>query len=71
MTTSDKYSCSNRENLPLPIQTQLSGKLKSFSENFIAFLEYTLNLEYFEKNEPHSSSISEIIDSERLAYLNA
>ena len=68
----DKYSCSNRENLLLTIQIQLSGKLKSFFGNFIAFLQCTLKLEhFFQKNEPHSSSISEVIASERLAYLNA
>ena len=39
---------------------------------FIAFLEFTLNFEHFEKkNEPHSLSLSEVIDSERRAYLNA
>ena len=69
LTTFGEYSRRNRENLPLPIQIQLSGKLKSFSHNFIAFLECTLNLEHFEKKEPHSSSISEVIDSERPAYL--
>ena len=38
----------------------------------MAFLECTLNFENFEKkSEPHSSSISEVIDSERRAYLNA
>ena len=37
----------------------------------IAFLECTLNLQQFEKNEPHSLSISQVIDSERRAYLNA
>ena len=51
---------------------QLSGKLKTFSGFFIAFLESTLNFEHFEKkNEPHSSSISEVIDSQRRVYLNA
>ena len=42
---------------------------------FIAFLESTLNIEHFEKkkikkNEPHSLSISQIIDSDRRDYLN-
>ena len=49
LTTDDKYSCSNRENLPLPIQRQLSEKLKTFSKFFISLLECTLNLEHFEK----------------------
>ena len=33
-------------------------------------MESTLNFEHFEKNERHSSNISEVIDSERRAYLN-
>ena len=71
LTADDEYSRSNRKNLLLPIQRQLSKKLNTFSQFFIAFLECTLNLEHFEKkNEPHSSSISEVIDSERRAYLN-
>ena len=71
MTSKYEYSRSNRENLPLPIQIQLFEKLKTFCQFFIAFLESTLNFERFETNEPHSSSISEVIDSERRSYLNA
>ena len=71
LTANYEYSRSNRENLPLPIQMQLSEKPKTFSEFFIAFLESTLNFEHFEKkDEPHRSSISEVIDPERHAYLN-
>ena len=51
---------------------QLSEKLETFSGFFIAFFESALNFEHFEKkNEPHSSSISEVIDSQRRVYLNA
>ena len=74
LTANYEYSRSNRENLPLPIQMQLSEKPKIFCQFFIAFLESTLNFEHFEtkkKNESHNSSISEVIDSERRAYLNA
>ena len=47
-------------------------QLKTFSSFFIAFLEFELNFEHFEKkNEPLSSSISEVISSERHAYLSA
>ena len=52
---------------------QLSGKLKIFSQFFIAFLESTLNFEHFEekkKDEPHSPNISKVTDSERRAHLN-
>ena len=71
MTADYKYSGSNRKNLLLPIQMQLSKKPKWFCSIFIAFLESTLNFEHFErKNEPHSLSISETIDSKRRGYLN-
>ena len=66
LTANYEYFRSNRENLLLPIQIL-------FFQFFIVFLESTLTFEYYKKkNEPpHSSSISEAIDSERLAYLNA
>ena len=55
LTTNWEYSRSNRENLPLPVPTQLSEKLKTFPQFFIVFVECTLNLEHIEKkNEPHS-----------------
>ena len=51
---------------------QLSEKLKTYSQFFIACFESTLNFKHFEKrNESHSLSIFGIIDSERRAYLNA
>ena len=72
LTANYEYSRSNRENLPLPIQMQLSKKLKRICIFFIVCLEFTLNFEYFEKkNELHSVRISEVIDFERRAYLNA
>ena len=46
---------------------QLSEKPERFCCIFIVFLEFTLNFEYFEKNEPPSLSISQVIDSERRA----
>ena len=49
LTVNYKYSCSNTENLPLPVQMKLSEKLKTFSRFFIAFFESTLNFEHFEK----------------------
>ena len=60
LTAQYKCSCSNRENLPLPIQMESSKKLKTICQSFIAFLESTLNFEHFEKNKPHSLSICEI-----------
>ena len=49
LTANYKYYRSNRENLPLPIQIQLSKKPKIFCCVVFAFLEFTLNLECFEK----------------------
>ena len=49
LTANYEYSRSNRENLPLPIQMQLSGKPKKFCQFFIAFLEFSINSEHFEK----------------------
>ena len=70
MLTVDEYSRSNRENLPLPIQMQLSKKPNVFCQFFIAFLKSKLNFEHFERKES-SLSISKIIDSKRRGYLNA
>ena len=59
MTADYKYSGSNRKNLLLPIQMQLSKKPKKICSIFIAFLESTLNCQHFErKNEPRSLSVS-------------
>ena len=46
-------------------------KKKNFFWFFIAFLKCAWNLEHFQKNdEDPSLIISEIIDAERLGYLN-
>ena len=49
LTAGDEYSRRNRENLPLPIQMQLSQKPKTFCSFLIAFLESTLNSKRFLK----------------------
>ena len=41
MAADEKYSLRKSENLPQPIQVQLSEKLKSFSQYFTQFLEST------------------------------
>ena len=49
----------------------LSQKQKTFSEFFLAFLKYALNLEHFEKKDGYPSLvISKVIYSERGGYLN-
>ena len=61
MTADDKYSLLNRDNLKQPIRTQLSQKVKAFSQFFIAFSKSTLNFEHFQKkDDSHSWFISEI-----------
>ena len=51
---------------------RLTGKLETFSVFFIAILESAVNLEHFaNKDEPHGSSIFEVIDSERRVSLHA
>ena len=68
LTTNWEYSRSNRENLPLPVPTQLSEKLKPSPIFYCICGMYIKFGTYWKKNEPHSSSISEVIDSERRAY---
>ena len=59
------------QNFPQQLQTPISQKQKIFSRSFIAYLEFASNLEHFEKKDEHPSPvISEIIDSERVGYLN-
>ena len=48
LTANYEYSRNSMDHLPLPVQMQLSGKLKTFSQFFIAVFESTLNFEHFE-----------------------
>ena len=71
LTTDDKFSCSNIQNLPQQFQTPSSQKQKTFSWFFIAFLKCALNLDQFKKKDEYPSLIiSDIIDAERHGYLN-
>ena len=55
LTAYGKYPVQDCENLPLPIQMQLSEKRKTLSEYFVPFLEFTSNFKHFErKDDPHS-----------------
>ena len=66
-TANGKYPFLDCENLPRPIQMQLSLKPKTFSYSFVQFLESTSNFKHFqEKYESHSYFFSEIRDCERL-----
>ena len=71
MTTDDKYSRRNMLNFTQELEALLSQKQKTFSQFFLAFLKYSLNLEHLErKDENPSRVISRIIDSEIGGYLN-
>ena len=48
LTAHHKYSLQNSDNLPQPIQMQLSKKQKNFSEFFSKFLKPKRIFEYFE-----------------------
>ena len=59
------------QNFMQQLQTPISQKQKICSGFFIAYLECAPNLEHFEKKDERPSLvISEIIDSERIGYLN-
>ena len=51
LTADDEYSHNNRENLLPTIQVQSSKKPKTFCCRYIAFMESSLNFEYFEKKK--------------------
>ena len=72
LTADCEFYGTNRDNLPLPIQIELSEKIQTSSRFFIAFLQSALNCEHFEKkSQPQGLSISEVIDSQRRVYLRA
>ena len=59
------------QNFTQQFQTPISQKQNIFSGFFIAYLECASNLEHFEKKDEYPSVVfSEIIDSERVGYLN-
>ena len=71
MTADDRYIRCNMQNFPPQPQTPISQKQKIFSGFFIAYLECASNLKHFEKKDENPSQvISEIIDSEKVGYLN-
>ena len=71
MTGNYEYSRGNRENVPLPIQIEWSEKPLTSGVILLKCLESMWNFQCSEKtNEPHRSSISEVIECEICAYLN-
>ena len=58
MTVNDNRYLLNRENLPQPIQMQLSEKQKTFSQFCFSFLKSLLNFKrWTKKDDPRSWSI--------------
>ena len=51
LTADDKYSLLNRDNLTQQIPKQLFQKQKAFSQIFLAFSKFALNLEHFQKKD--------------------
>ena len=49
MTVNDKRCLFNRDNLPQPIQMQLTEKQKTFSEFCFPFLKSLLSFKHFPK----------------------
>ena len=70
MTAYYEYSGSDRDNLILPIQMQLSETIETSFLFFIAILKSALNFEHsVKKSEPRGYIISEVIDSQRRVYI--
>ena len=71
LTADDMYYCFTRENLAQKVPMQTYLELKTCSRFFIAFLKSTLDFQYFEKKyHSQSLSITDIINSETVSYLN-
>ena len=67
LATDEKDPVLNRDNLTIPIETQLSGKQKTFSQSSPAFFKSSLNFQHFDKKDvPHRFLISEITNSENV-----
>ena len=67
LTADDKYSLINTANFRQHIQILLSRKQKITSPFLSSFLKSTFNFEHFQKkDDPHSRSLSETTDSEKV-----
>ena len=69
LPANEKYPVLNRGNLMIPIQMQLYQKQNTFSEFLAPLFKSRLNFWYFRKKcDPHRFRISEIPDSEKVAW---
>ena len=50
-----RYPIENWENMPLPIQMQLSGKPKTLSKFLVPFMDFDSNFKHFEKKDDRNS----------------
>ena len=67
-----EFSWSNRENLHLAMQINLSKKPSRISGVFLSIFGMYIKFPMFwKKKRPHRLSISEVIESEICGYLNA
>ena len=71
LTTDDKYSSRNIQNLTQQLQTTMSQKQKTFYRIFITYVKFgTSSDDFVKKDESSSLSIYDIIDAEKSGYLN-
>ena len=55
LSAKGKYLIEDCQNLPLPVQMQLSEKRKNFSVDFVPFLESPSNFKHFETKDDGQS----------------
>ena len=72
LTTDDKYSSRNIQNLTQQLQTTMSQKQKTFYRIFITYVKSKEEVQtiFVKKDESTSLSIYDIVDSEKIVYLN-
>ena len=71
LTTDDKYSSRNIQNLTQQLQTTMSQKQKTFYRIFITYVKSRTSSDNFvKKDESTSLSFYDIIDAEKSGYLN-
>ena len=71
MTTDDKYSSRNIQNLTQQLQMAISQTQKTFYRIFITYVKSRRSSDDFvKKDESSSLSIYDIIDAEKSGYLN-
>ena len=71
LTTDDKYSSRNIQNLTQQLQTTISQKQKTFYRLFITYVKSrTSSDDFVKKDESTRLSFYDIFDAEKSGYLN-